>query len=68
MLVLNKRHLQAILDDYVAHYNTARPHRSLGLRPPAARGDPDSAGDGQVRRRARLGGLLSEYYREQVAA
>jgi transposase InsO family protein len=68
MLVLNQRHLQAILDAYVTHYNTARPHRSLGLRPPSARSDPIPVGVGDGRRRTRLGGLLSEYYREAAAA
>lgn len=68
MLVLNERHLRAILDAYVAHYNTARPHRSLDLRPPATRGDPIPLGVGEVRRRTRLGGLLCEYYREAAAA
>ena len=67
MLVLNERHLQAILDAYVAHYNTERPHRSCDLRPPSTRGDPVMRA-GEVRRRVRLGGLLSEYYREAVAA
>jgi transposase InsO family protein len=68
MLVLNLRHLRTILEAYVAHYNTARPHRSLGLRQPAARGDPNLGEGGEVRRRVLLGGLLSEYYRKATAA
>lgn len=67
MLVLNEPHLQAVLDAYVAHYNTERPHRSRELRPPCARAD-SVARAGEVRRRVRCGGLLSEYYREATAA
>jgi len=68
MLIVSERHLQAVLDSYREHYNLERPHRSRGLRPPAARGDPMAVGAGDVRRRARLGGLLSEYYSEAAAA
>jgi len=38
LLVLNEGHLRRILKEYVEHYNRARPHRSLELRPPT--GDP----------------------------
>ena len=68
MLVVNQCHLEAILREYCMHYNQERPHRSLELRPPAARGDPAVARTRVVRRRVRLGGLISEYYREAVAA
>jgi transposase InsO family protein len=36
VLVLDERHLERVLKEYVAHYNTERPHRSLGLVPPVA--------------------------------
>jgi transposase InsO family protein len=68
MLIVSGRHLQAVLDAYCAHYNGERPHRSCGLRPPATRGDPLALEVGEVRRRIRLAGLLSDYYREAVAA
>jgi putative transposase len=68
MLVVNQRHLEAILREYCMHYNQERPHRSRELRPPAARGDPAIARTRGVRRRVRLGGLISEYYGEAVAA
>jgi len=68
MLIVSERHLQAVLDVYSAHYNGERPHRSCGLRPPSTRGDPVARRAGEVRRRVRLAGLLSEYYREAVAA
>jgi hypothetical protein len=34
MLVLDERHLERVLQEYVTFYDTARPHRSLGLVPP----------------------------------
>src|SRR5262249_48031144 len=56
LLVLNVRHLRCILKEYVEHYNRARPHRSVELRPPT--GDPPlSDRDGQVVVMTRLGGL-----------
>jgi putative transposase len=68
VLVVNQRHLQAILREYCTHYNQERPHRSRELRPPAARGDPVVARTREVRRRVLLGGLISEYYGEKMAA
>jgi putative transposase len=48
MLILGERHLRRVLAVYAAHYNTARPHRALRLRPPrptlpvpVRRGDED---------------------------
>jgi hypothetical protein len=34
LLVLSLRHLEPILEEYVCHYNRARPHGGLGLEPP----------------------------------
>jgi Integrase core domain len=34
MLIFGERHLRRVLTVYAAHYNTARPHRALRLRPP----------------------------------
>jgi putative transposase len=34
MLILGCRHLQAVLAEYVDHYNVHRPHRALGQAPP----------------------------------
>jgi putative transposase len=60
--ILNRRHLERVLRLYVAHYNTQRLHRGVGLRPP----DPANLAAttvGEVRRHDRLGGLIHEYYR-----
>src|SRR6476619_1468033 len=34
MLIFGERHLRRVLAAYAAHYNTARPHRALQMRPP----------------------------------
>ncbi|MEU6787243.1 integrase core domain-containing protein [Nonomuraea angiospora] len=45
-LVLHERHLRRILTQYLEHYNTARPHRSLGqLCPSQAETGPPSPAD-----------------------
>ena len=66
MLILNRRQLGTVLAEYVAHFNTDRPHRILDqaaplqpLQPPA------SPSQLHIRRRDRLGGLIDEY--SQVA-
>jgi len=55
ILILNRRHLERVLDEWFEHYNAARPHRALGLRTPIACTQ-------------RLGGLLREYRREPLQA
>ncbi len=65
MLILGRRHLQAVLVDYVEHYNAHRPHRSLDQRAPSAlAATPALVGDvnlARLRRTGRLGGLIHEY-------
>jgi len=65
MLILGRRHLEAVLGEYVAHYNRHRPHRSLnqqapstGDATPAPTFEPDSA---HLQRTDVLGGLIHEY-------
>ena len=65
MLILGRRHLEAVFAEYVEHYNSHRPHRSLDQRAPAGSdtttpiiGDADAA---RLRRSDRLGGLIHEY-------
>jgi putative transposase len=52
-----------VLREYVAHYNSHRPHRSLEQQPPLLELAPASMHEfeSSVRRRDRLGGLLHEY-------
>jgi len=60
LLITGPRHLEVVLREYVQHFNTHRPHRSLDQRPPA--GDtPRSGAPIGVLRRDRLGGLVHEY-------
>jgi hypothetical protein len=68
MLILNERHLETVIHEYCLHYNDERPHRSRNLRPPASRSNRVQMVGGQIERRTRLGGLLSDYRRLAVAA
>jgi putative transposase len=66
LLILNARHLEQTLKDFVDHYNACRPHRSLGLVPPNGPPTVTAEMDRQplkVKRRDRLGGLVHEYLR-----
>ena len=65
MLILGRRHLEAVLSEYVEHYNTHRPHRSLGQRSPFSL-DTIPAHNrlvdlARLRKTDRLGGLIHEY-------
>src|SRR3984893_9270282 len=60
-LIWNRRQLQRLLDTYVEHYNTHRPHRSLGQRAPNE-ADVVAFRPGQpIRRHPTCGGLINEY-------
>ena len=61
MLIFGERHLRQVLAGYAAHYNTARPHRALQLRPPRPTSPVPELVRGRIRRRPILGGLLNEY-------
>ncbi len=67
ILIIGRRHLERVMQEWIEHYNNARPHRSLDLRTPIARSDPVVAPTG-VRCRSRLGGLLREYSGDLAAA
>ena len=61
LLITGPRHLAEVLEEYVEHYNTHRPHRSLDQRPPAGRISPPRGATVRPLRRDRLDGLLHEY-------
>jgi transposase InsO family protein len=64
VLVWNRGHLERVLAQYVAHYNTARPHRGIDLEVPEPPAQPIPAGIDNIRRIERvdvLGGLVHEY-------
>jgi transposase InsO family protein len=60
LIILNERHLRAVLREFVRYHNAARPHRSLGLQTPRRAARPDA---GPVRSRVILGGLHHVYER-----
>ena len=61
MLIFGERHLRHVLAVYATHYNTARPHPALRLRPPRPTSSVPEPVHGRIRRRPILGGLLNEY-------
>ena len=68
LLIVNEHHLRRVLTDYLRHYNTARPHRSLGQLAPAQAHTPPpqiNLAEHRIRRKQVLGGLTHEY---QIAA
>ena len=63
MLIFGQRHLRTILDQYAAHYNGRRPHRSRQLRPPRPDHPAADLSQARIKRRPVLGGLINEYER-----
>ncbi len=63
VLIYGRRHLERVLQDYVAHYMAERPHRGLSLAAPAGNRTPQVRGKTRmpVERRDVLGGLIHEY-------
>jgi len=66
VLIFGRRHLQRVLGVYAEHYNRARPHRSMDLRPPDPVPSAEGVAGSRVRRRDVLGGLIHEYERSAV--
>jgi transposase InsO family protein len=63
ILILNQRHLNAVLAEYVRHYNGRRPHRSRELRPPRPAHPVANLDSPRIKRQRMLGGLINEYER-----
>ena len=66
LLILGERHLRAVLAEYQAHYNTARPHQGIGQSVPdderdAPRATMIDVDSERIRRKPVLGGLINEY-------
>ena len=61
VVLLGERHLRRSIAEFVAHYHAERNHQGIGneLIQPLKRTD----GQGPVRRRQRMGGMLNFYYR-----
>jgi putative transposase len=64
MLILNERHLQRVIGEYVDYFSGARPHQGIGQRIPDPReDDPDRVGErnGHIVGLPVLGGLHHDY-------
>jgi hypothetical protein len=65
MLIAGPRHLCAVLDEYVTHYNRHRPHRARNLRPldhdDIITAPVTNLTAARIQRRKILGGLIPEY-------
>jgi len=62
VIVLNELRLRRVLREYIEHYNSMRPHRTLALDSPEGRRPQEPPEpSGRLRRRKVLGGLHSEY-------
>jgi transposase InsO family protein len=60
LIVVDERHLRAVLTEFAGYYNGARPHRTLGLETPLPADRPTV---GPIRARPVLGGLHHAYER-----
>ena len=63
ILVRSEGHLRRVLREYVAYFNTARPHQGLGQRCPYPRSTPATGERGRVVAIRVLGGLHHDYQR-----
>ena len=68
LLILGEGHLRAVLAEYQAHCNTARPHQGIAQRVPdderdAHRTTVTDVDTRQIRRKPVLNGLINEYTR-----
>jgi putative transposase len=64
-IIWNQHQLERLVTDYINHYNSHRPHRSLYQRPPLGN-DPQVTADSEtaplrVARSTRCDGLINEY-------
>jgi putative transposase len=60
-LIWNRRHLEQLLREYIEHYNTHRPHRSLDQRAPDTREAVAYRPGQPIRRHPTRSGLINEY-------
>ncbi len=62
LLIVSEAHLRRVLREYVDYFNHARPHQGIDQAIPA--GGKCAGGDGPVRCRDVLGGIIHDYYQE----
>ena len=63
MILFGEQHVRYVIEQYVEHFLTERPHKGLDYRRPVEPDVPPTT-EGEVRCHERLGGLLKSYYRE----
>ncbi|TCJ32249.1 transposase [Parafrankia sp. BMG5.11] len=61
LLIVSGRHLTSVLSSYAEHFNTHRPHRSLGQHPPDSPPVLAPTSNSTVRRTRILGDMINEY-------
>jgi hypothetical protein len=61
-LLMGRAQVERILEEYVAFYNTQRPHQGIRQQIPKP-GEAEKA-DGAIRKSAVLGGLHHHYFRQ----
>jgi len=62
LLIINEVHLRRVMREYVAFFNTARAHQGLDQQIPVP--IASGQGNGPVRCRNVLGGIIHDYYRD----
>jgi putative transposase len=62
LLIINQAHLRRVMREYIAFFNTARPHQGLEQQIPVPKIAHETTGP--VRSRAVLGGIIHDYYRD----
>ncbi len=62
-IIWNRSQVERLVIDYINHYNTHRPHRSLDQRPPLETDAPPRADQSHLRvvKSTRCNGLINEY-------
>jgi len=60
ILIINTAHLRCVMIEFVAYYNSSRPHQGIDQQTPIPQAKPSS---GTIKCRNVLGGIIRDYYR-----
>jgi putative transposase len=64
---LNRRQINYVVHTWVKHFNTRRPHRGEGIGNTVLDVDFKPQTKGEIRCEQKLGGLITEWYRDEAA-